>query len=124
MQTVQSVSAEMSARVKIVLLNVDENPRSTRLHCIQMIPTLILFISGKEGERIQGLTNRTHLSSTIEMHLQDELDSHLDLGEQPESEEKDLIESRPVEQEIKMRNKDKPVRNTVLSVIAVAMLDG
>lgn len=52
----------------------------TRLHCIQMVPTLILFISGAERERIQGLINRAHLSSTIEMHLQDHVDSHRDLG--------------------------------------------
>ena len=80
MQTVQTVSAEMGTRIKIVLLSVDENPRMTRLHCIRMVPTLILFISGEERERIQGLTNRAHLSSTIEMHLQDEVDSHPDLG--------------------------------------------
>lgn len=80
MQTVQTVNAEISARVKIVLLNVDENPYMTRLHCIQEVPTLILFISGEERERIQGLTNRAHLSSTIEMHLQDEVDSHPDFG--------------------------------------------
>jgi Thioredoxin len=77
---VQTVSTEMGARVKIVLLNVDENPRMTRLHGIRMVPTLILFISGEERERIQGLTNRAHLSSTIEMHLQDEVDNHSDLG--------------------------------------------
>ena len=75
MQTVQTVSAEMGTRIKIVLLNVYENPRMTRLHCIRMVPTLILFISGEERERIQGLTNRAHLSSTIEMHLQDEVDN-------------------------------------------------
>ena len=79
-QTVQTVSAEMGARVKVVLLNVDENPRMTRLHCIRMVPTLILFISGEERERVQGLTNRAHLSSTIEMHLQDEVDNHSALG--------------------------------------------
>jgi thiol-disulfide isomerase/thioredoxin len=113
MRTVQTVSAEMGARVKIVLLNVDENPRSTRLHCIRMVPTLILFISGEERERIQGLTNRAHLSSTIEMQLQDELTSHPNRTEQLESEEKDLVESQPVQQDIKMHNKDKPVRDTV-----------
>lgn len=80
MQTVQTVSAEMGTRVKIVLLNVDENPRIARLHFIQTVPTLILFISGEERERIQGLTNRAHLSSTIEMLLQDEVDSRPDLG--------------------------------------------
>jgi thioredoxin 1 len=80
MQTGRTVSAEMGARVKFVLLDVDENPRMTRLDCIQMVPTLKLFISGEQRERIQGLTNRAQLSSTIEMHLQDHVDSHPDLG--------------------------------------------
>jgi len=112
MQTVQTVSAEMGARIKIVLLNVDENPRMTRLHCIEMVPTLILFISGEERERIQGLTNRAHLFSTIDMQLQDKPDSHSDLGKQPGSKEKDLVENQRVEQDV-MQNKDKPVRDTV-----------
>lgn len=113
MQIVQAASTDMGARVKIVLLNVDENPRMARFHCIRMVPTLILFVSGDERERIQGLTNRAHLSSTIEMHLQDELDRHPDLGEPTQLEEQDLVESQRIEQDIKTQSKDKPVRNTV-----------
>lgn len=49
-------------------------------HClIQMVPTTILFIGGKERERIEGLTNRAHLSSTIvDMHIADSIKEELD----------------------------------------------
>lgn len=68
-QTIAVVAAEKSELLKTVLLDVDENPRMAALHCIQMVPTLILFISGRERQRIEGLTNKKHLSSTIDMHI-------------------------------------------------------
>ena len=68
-QTIDSVAAEKGERVKIVLLDVDRNPRMAAFHCIGMVPTVILFISGKERQRIEGLTNKAHLSSTIDMHI-------------------------------------------------------
>ena len=68
-QTVDLVAAEEGERLKVVLLDVDENPRRAALHCIQIVPTIILFMSGKEQQRIEGLTNKKHLSSTIEMRI-------------------------------------------------------
>jgi thioredoxin 1 len=68
-QTVEVVAAEKGARLKTVSLDVDQNPRRSALHAIAMVPTIILFMSGKEQQRIEGLTNRTHLSSTMEMHI-------------------------------------------------------
>jgi thioredoxin-like negative regulator of GroEL len=50
-------------------LDVDENPRMSALYCLRMVPTVVLFISGKEQQRIEGLTNKKHLSSTIEMQI-------------------------------------------------------
>jgi len=80
-QVLDTVAAEKGERIKVVFLNVDENPRTTRVHAIQMVPTLILFISGSEQERVEGLTNHAHLSGTIEMHLRDEVNGQPDLGE-------------------------------------------
>jgi len=68
---VETVAAEKSERLKTVRLDVDENPRMAALHYIQMVPTVILFISGQERQRIEGLTNKAHLSSTVDMHLSD-----------------------------------------------------
>jgi hypothetical protein len=40
-----------------------------------MIPTVILFILGEEQRRIEGVTNQTHLSSTIDMHIKAKSDN-------------------------------------------------
>ncbi|MDX6613724.1 MAG: thioredoxin 1 [Blastocatellia bacterium] len=70
-QLVEVVAAEKRDRLKTVLLDVDSNPRMAALHCIAMVPTVILFISGKERQRIEGVSNRAHLVSTIDMHISD-----------------------------------------------------
>lgn len=67
--TVEAVASEMKGRVTVLGLDVDTNPRQSTLNAIASVPTVILFISGKEQQRIQGLTNKAHLSSTIEMHI-------------------------------------------------------
>ncbi len=67
-QVVNAVAVEKGEQLKTVLLDVDANPRIAQLYDIAMVPTLILFISGREQQpRIEGLTNKAHLSSTIEM---------------------------------------------------------
>ena len=68
-QIIDAVATEKGERLKIVLLDVDSSPRMAQLHCIQMVPTVILFIFGQEQQRIEGLTNKVHLSSTLDMHL-------------------------------------------------------
>jgi thioredoxin 1 len=67
--TVEAVATELSERVTILGLDVDTNPRQSMLNAIASVPTVIIFISGKEQQRIEGLTNKAHLSSTIEMHI-------------------------------------------------------
>jgi thioredoxin 1 len=67
--TIQAVASEMNQRVTFLALDVDTNPRQSMLHAIASVPTVIVFISGKEQQRIEGLTNKAHLSSTIEMHI-------------------------------------------------------
>jgi thioredoxin 1 len=68
-ETIEAVASEMNERVTFLYSDVDTNPRQSMLHAIASVPTVILFISGKEQQRIQGLTNKAHLFSTIEMHI-------------------------------------------------------
>ena len=84
-QTVDVVASEKSERLKTVILDVDANPQIAMLHCIQTVPTLILFIFGQERQRIEGLTNKTHLSSTIDMHIS--------LNPEPEIQDETLSEN-------------------------------
>lgn len=68
---VGAVASEKRDQVKTLLLDVDANPRVAQRYAINMVPTLILFIHGRECGRLKGLTNAKHLSATIEMHLAD-----------------------------------------------------
>src|SRR2546428_1779333 len=67
-QTVDALAEEYAGNVTVANLNVDENPGMAGLHWIRMVPTWILFNAGKEQERIEGVTSKSHLSRTIDKH--------------------------------------------------------
>jgi len=68
-QLVDAIATEKNSALKVLRLDVDQNPKRAALHAIAEVPTVILFMNGKEQQRIQGLTNKAHLFSTIDMHL-------------------------------------------------------
>ncbi|MEK6333669.1 MAG: thioredoxin domain-containing protein [Acidobacteriota bacterium] len=76
-QTVDAVANDKRASLQVARLNVDENPRMARRCLIRMVPTVILFMDGIERERIEGVTNRVHLTSTIDMHLSVKIDNEV-----------------------------------------------
>lgn len=67
--TVEAVAEEYKASAAVVKLNVDENPSVSQRYGIKGIPTLILFRSGKEEERVVGATSREALSRLIGKHV-------------------------------------------------------
>ena len=50
----EQVAAEMKGKVKIVKLDVDENPKVTGTYGIRAMPTLILFKGGKVAAQHTG----------------------------------------------------------------------
>ncbi len=58
-------AGENSDRVKVVKLNVDENPRTPAKFGIRGIPTLILFNQGKEVDKIVGMTTKDALEKML-----------------------------------------------------------
>ena len=65
----EELSNEFSGKLKIVKLNVDENEQTSMKYGVQSIPTMILFKSGKEIERIIGALPKSRLSSKLEPYL-------------------------------------------------------
>ena len=49
-----AVASEMSGKLKVVKLDVDQNPGITEKYRIQAMPTLIMFNGGKEVNRNVG----------------------------------------------------------------------
>jgi len=65
----EEIAAEKAGRIKIVKLNVDENPMAGGAHRVQSIPTLILFKDGQPVERLVGALPREALLTRLQPHL-------------------------------------------------------
>ncbi len=65
----EEIAQEMSGKVKIVKMNVDENPMTPTTYRIQAIPTLILFKNGEVVDRQMGALPKTRLSSWISANV-------------------------------------------------------
>lgn len=55
------ISSENSDKIKIVKLNVDENPDLARRFEVMSIPTLIVFKDGEIAKRLVGAKNKAGL---------------------------------------------------------------
>lgn len=51
---IEQLAAELSGRVKVGKLNVDENPRTAARFGVRSIPTLLVLKSGREVDRLVG----------------------------------------------------------------------
>ena len=59
------ISREMDGKVKIVKLNVDENPQTAAKFGIRSIPTLMIFKDGKLAAQKVGAASKGDLSRWI-----------------------------------------------------------
>jgi thioredoxin len=63
------LSGELAGKVKIVKLNVDENPNTTIKYGVRSIPTMILFKDGEAADmKIGAGTPKAALSKWLEGH--------------------------------------------------------
>jgi thioredoxin 1 len=58
-------AGENRDNLKVVKLNVDENPRTPAKYGVRGIPTLILFNQGKEVNKIVGMTSKDALEKML-----------------------------------------------------------
>ena len=63
------ISHEMEGKVKIVKLNVDENPAVAAQYGIRSIPTLLIFKNGQLASQKVGAASKTELSKWISTSL-------------------------------------------------------
>jgi len=64
-----SVSQKYPDKLKIMKLNVDENPRSTVEYHVMNIPTMILFKDGKEVGRCSGYMPEKGLTGFLSKYI-------------------------------------------------------
>jgi thioredoxin len=63
---VDEIASEKSGSLKVMKLNVDENPQTARRYGVMSIPTLLVFANGDERRRIVGARGKSQLLSEIE----------------------------------------------------------
>lgn len=65
----EQVAQETAGKLKVVKLNVDENPGTPPKFSIRGIPTLILFKDGKPAATQVGAVHKAQLTAFVNPHL-------------------------------------------------------
>jgi thioredoxin 1 len=60
---------EQSAHLRVAQIDVDDNPSITRRYDVMSMPTLILFVDGREQRRLVGARGKANLMQEIAEHL-------------------------------------------------------
>lgn len=63
--TVEALAGEYDGKLKVVKLNVDENPKTPANYNVRGIPNLILFKGGEVQEQIVGAVPKSKLEEAI-----------------------------------------------------------
>jgi len=66
---VDEVASELAGRVKLVMVNVDENPVTTRLFGIRSLPTFAVVRAGEVVTQFQGSYPRASFRKKVERAL-------------------------------------------------------
>lgn len=65
----EEIATEMSPKVRVVKLNIDENPQAPSKYHVRGIPTMILFKDGKEVDQIVGNQSKDNIVAMIQKHV-------------------------------------------------------
>jgi thioredoxin 1 len=63
---VEELASEYDGRLKIVKMNVDDNPQTPAQYGVRGIPNLILFKGGEVKQQIVGAVPKAHLVKAID----------------------------------------------------------
>ena len=67
--SMHSVLDDISRRLDVIKVNIDENPEITSYLRISSLPTTILFKDGKEIKRVQGTRTKEALVKEFDLRL-------------------------------------------------------
>jgi thioredoxin 1 len=65
----EEIATEMSDKVRIVKLNIDENPETARAYRVMSVPTLTVFKGGQPVQSVAGARPKGDLVRLIEAAL-------------------------------------------------------
>lgn len=64
----EEIAGEMKDKIRVVKLNVDENPTMPAKYGVRGIPTMILFKNGKEIDQIVGNHPKENIVALLQKH--------------------------------------------------------
>ncbi len=65
----EEISNELTGKLKVVKLNIDENPAVAAKFGIRSIPTMILFKDGNSVETLMGNQPKDAILQTLQAHI-------------------------------------------------------
>jgi thioredoxin 1 len=65
----EEIADDKVGTLRVVKLNVDDNPRTAQRFQVMSIPTLLLFKNGEPQSRIVGARPKSQILSEVEPHL-------------------------------------------------------
>jgi len=60
------LAAELAGRIRVVKLNVDDNPRTAARFDLRSIPTLLVLKGGREIDRLVGVQPKQEIARRLE----------------------------------------------------------
>ena len=66
---VEEIAQEKAGALKVLKLNVDDNPETARKYRVMSIPTIMFFADGDEKKRLVGARGKSQLLADIEEFL-------------------------------------------------------
>jgi thioredoxin 1 len=66
---IDKLAKEYAGKVVFVKLDIDKNPETSKLHDIQAVPTILIFMEHEFFSGISGLPSETELKQEIESSL-------------------------------------------------------
>lgn len=65
----EEIASEMQNKVKVVKINIDDNPETPAKFGIRSIPTMILFKGGQDVEQLLGNLPKENIVEMIKRHV-------------------------------------------------------
>jgi thioredoxin len=67
--TIDQLSSELSGKVKVAKLNIDQNPNTANRFGVRSIPTLLVLKGGREVDRLVGVQPKQEILRRLQTHL-------------------------------------------------------
>lgn len=65
----EEIATEMGDKLRVVKINIDENPNTPAKFGIRSIPTIILFKNGKDVEQLLGNLPKDNIVEMLKRHV-------------------------------------------------------